>query len=281
MRECSDFIDLHELSSLCSTTCWRDLTFLYWIFLPPLLKINWSWVSAFISVPSLLFHWSTVGASCCCYLVPKVYLTLLWPRGLWPDKLLLSMGFPRQEYWSRLPFPSAGDLPALGIKPVSPAWTGGFLAPESLEKLNTLFTASFPSLFLASLLSFLGLLPQFALESLCGSLFLETPNHDKQCQKQEREPFLMVQWLRLWAPLAGGLSLIPGWGTRSHVQPKIPHAASKTRCRQVNKNILKSKKEYSSLYSRSLLVIYFIYSVCAYAHYNLLTYLSSTFCNNL
>ena len=193
----------------------------------------------------------------------------------------LSTGFPRQEYWSRLPFPSAGDLPAPGIKPVSPAWTGGFLAPESLEKLNTLFTASFPSLFLASLLSFLGLPPQFALESLCGSLFLETPNHDKQCQKQEREPFLMVQWLRLWAPLAGGLSLIPGWGTRSHVQPKIPHAASKTRCRQVNKNILKSKKEYSSLYSRSLLVIYFIYSVCAYAHYNLLTYLSSTFCNNL
>ena len=175
----------------------------------------------------------------------------------------LSTGFPRQEYWSRLPFPSAGDLPAPGIKPVSPAWTGGFLAPESLEKLNTLFTASFPSLFLDSLLSFLGLPPQFALESLCGSLFLETPNHDKQCQKQDREPFLMVRWLRLWAPLAGGLSLIPGRGTRSHVQPKIPHAASKTRCRQVNKNILKSKKGYSSLCCtvgpRWLSILYTVY----------------------
>ena len=32
----------------------------------------------------------------------------------------LSMGFPRQEYWSRLPFPSPGDLPDPGIKPVSP-----------------------------------------------------------------------------------------------------------------------------------------------------------------
>ena len=32
----------------------------------------------------------------------------------------LSMGFPRQEYWSGLPFLSAGDLPDLGIKPVSP-----------------------------------------------------------------------------------------------------------------------------------------------------------------
>ena len=32
----------------------------------------------------------------------------------------LSMGFPRQEYWSRLPFPSPGDLPDPGIKPASP-----------------------------------------------------------------------------------------------------------------------------------------------------------------
>ena len=28
----------------------------------------------------------------------------------------LSMGFPRQEYWSELPFPSPGDLPNPGIK---------------------------------------------------------------------------------------------------------------------------------------------------------------------
>ena len=33
----------------------------------------------------------------------------------------LSMGFPRQEYWSRLPIPSPGDLPDPGIEPVSPA----------------------------------------------------------------------------------------------------------------------------------------------------------------
>ena len=30
-----------------------------------------------------------------------------------------SMGFPRQEYWSGLPFPSLGDLPKPGIKPGS------------------------------------------------------------------------------------------------------------------------------------------------------------------
>ena len=28
----------------------------------------------------------------------------------------LSMGFPRQEYWNGLPFPSSGDLPDPGIK---------------------------------------------------------------------------------------------------------------------------------------------------------------------
>ena len=32
----------------------------------------------------------------------------------------LSMGFPRQRYWSGLPFPTAGDLPDPRIKPMSP-----------------------------------------------------------------------------------------------------------------------------------------------------------------
>ena len=31
-----------------------------------------------------------------------------------------SMEFSRQAYWSRLPFPSPGDLPDPGIKPLSP-----------------------------------------------------------------------------------------------------------------------------------------------------------------
>ena len=30
------------------------------------------------------------------------------------------MGFPRQEYWSGLPFPSTGDLPNPGMEPASP-----------------------------------------------------------------------------------------------------------------------------------------------------------------
>ena len=38
----------------------------------------------------------------------------------------LSMGFPRQEYWSGLPFFSPGDLPDPGVEPTFPALAGGF-----------------------------------------------------------------------------------------------------------------------------------------------------------
>ena len=42
----------------------------------------------------------------------------------------LSMGFPRQEHWSGLPFPPLGDLPDPGINPVSSALAGGFFTTE-------------------------------------------------------------------------------------------------------------------------------------------------------
>ena len=45
-----------------------------------------------------------------------------------------SLGFSRQEYWSGLQFHSPGDLPDPGIKPASPALTGGFFTTESSEK---------------------------------------------------------------------------------------------------------------------------------------------------
>ena len=46
----------------------------------------------------------------------------------------LSMELSRQEYWSRLPFPSPGDLPNPGIEPASPALAGGFFTPEPQGK---------------------------------------------------------------------------------------------------------------------------------------------------
>ena len=72
-------------------------------------------------------------------LMPKVYsphscLVILsnsfatpWTVACQPP---LSMGFPRQEYWSRLPFPSPGDLSAPGIKSACPALVGRLFTTE-------------------------------------------------------------------------------------------------------------------------------------------------------
>ena len=49
----------------------------------------------------------------------------------------LSMGFPRQEYWSGLPFPTPGDLPDPEIEPAfleSHALAGGFFINGSPQK---------------------------------------------------------------------------------------------------------------------------------------------------
>ena len=54
------------------------------------------------------------------------------------------MGFPRQENWSELPFPSPADLPNPGIEPMSPALAGDSLplsdsgSPVSLHTLDQL-----------------------------------------------------------------------------------------------------------------------------------------------
>ena len=46
----------------------------------------------------------------------------------------LSMGFPRQGYWSRSPFPPPGDLPNPGTEPTFPALAGRFFTTESPGK---------------------------------------------------------------------------------------------------------------------------------------------------
>ena len=59
--------------------------------------------------------------------VTKACLTILWSSWTVAHQAPLSMGFPRQEYWSVLPFPSPGDLPDPGIKSASPALQAGYL----------------------------------------------------------------------------------------------------------------------------------------------------------
>ena len=62
----------------------------------------------------------------CCCLVTKSCPTFCNPWTV-AHRAPLSMGFPRDEYWSGLPFPSAGDLPDPGIEHASPALAGDSL----------------------------------------------------------------------------------------------------------------------------------------------------------
>ena len=55
-----------------------------------------------------------------CCLVPKFWPTFL--RWTVARQAPLSLGFPRQEDWSGLPFPSPGDLPNSRLQPTSPVW---------------------------------------------------------------------------------------------------------------------------------------------------------------
>ena len=47
----------------------------------------------------------------------------------------LSVGFPRQKYWSRSPFPTPGSLPHPGIELVSPTLVGGVFTAETTGKV--------------------------------------------------------------------------------------------------------------------------------------------------
>ena len=62
---------------------------------------------------SLLFHCLLFN-----HLVMSRHFSTSWTAA---HQAPLSMGFPRQEYWSELLFPSPGDLPDPGIKSRSPA----------------------------------------------------------------------------------------------------------------------------------------------------------------
>ena len=57
----------------------------------------------------------------------------------------LSMRFPREEYWSGLPFPSPGDLPNPGTETTSPAWQADSLPLSHLgSPWMSVFSLKFP-----------------------------------------------------------------------------------------------------------------------------------------
>ena len=51
------------------------------------------------------------------------------------------MGFPRQEYWSGLSFPSPGDVPDPGMETEFPVFAGRLLTTEPVGKfLSGIYT---------------------------------------------------------------------------------------------------------------------------------------------
>ena len=82
--------------------------------------------------------------SCDVDLITKSCLTFAIP---WTTdcQAPLSMGFPRQEYWNGLPFPSPGDLPNPGMEPCSLALqvvsciAGRFFTAEPPEECHLFF----------------------------------------------------------------------------------------------------------------------------------------------
>ena len=63
-----------------------------------------------------------------CGLVTKSCPTLVTPWAV-ACQAPLSMGFPRQEYWSGVPFPSWGAVSNPGIELVFPAQAGRLFTP--------------------------------------------------------------------------------------------------------------------------------------------------------
>ena len=88
-------------------------------------------------------HWlwgfsETAYLSTLCDLVTKSCPILCNPMNCNPPGSL-SMGFPRQEYWIVLPFPSPEDLLHSGIEPGSPASQADSLPTEPPGKSNLKF----------------------------------------------------------------------------------------------------------------------------------------------
>ena len=71
----------------------------------------------------------------CRFVVTESCLTLLQPHGFAVYQTPLSMGFPRQEYWSGLPFPSPSHLPNPGIEFMCPELAGRCFTTEPPGRL--------------------------------------------------------------------------------------------------------------------------------------------------
>ena len=97
--------------------------------------INRDWWQLLIVCMSVLMcvHVYAHAHMCMCVLSHVWLFVTPWTIA---QQAILSMGFPKQEYWSGLPFLSPGDLPIQGPNPsLSPTLAGVFFTTEPPRKL--------------------------------------------------------------------------------------------------------------------------------------------------
>ena len=100
--------------SICYEVMETDaMIFIFWMlsFKPVFSLSSFTFIKSFFSSYSL----SAIMVVSSAYLRLLIFLLAI----LIPARDPLSMGFPRQEYWCGLHFPTPGDLPDPGLKPTS------------------------------------------------------------------------------------------------------------------------------------------------------------------
>ena len=107
-----------------------NFIFIYWANFSILL-LFWGW-----GHQSSNFTYLYISLCCFLFIVAKLCPTLFAIPWTTACKAPLSVGFPREEYWSGLPFPSPEDLPDRGIEPMSPVWQVDSLPLNHLRSLT-------------------------------------------------------------------------------------------------------------------------------------------------
>jgi len=103
------------------------------------------------------------------------------------------MGFPRQEYWSGLPFPSPGNFPHPGIESVSPALAGSSLplSHQGSPSVASIKTQKDRFWRMSSLVS------TWEFGHIQEPLFpspVSCPGHLFHLAVPELHPFIIIQW---------------------------------------------------------------------------------------
>ena len=92
----------------------------------------------------------------------------------------------------------------------------------------------------------------FSFQLLIKMLLKLHADFKKKKFKNYMRDFTVVQWLRLWVPNAGGLSLIPGQATRCHMPQLRPSAAKLKKKKKSQKSTPKKAAIYSFIFKKWL-----------------------------